>query len=70
MAKPHFTEIFVLWPVMNKLYDEIHKNVLMGYFAVLTSTLNMLERLETEVSQGLTTAKQHHLDESEVALRD
>lgn len=30
---------------MNKLYDEIHKNVLMGYFEVLTSTLNMLEQL-------------------------
>lgn len=30
---------------MNKLYDEIHKNVLMGYSAVLTSTLNMLEQL-------------------------
>lgn len=45
LAKPQFTEIFVLWPVMNKLYDETHKNVLKGYFVVLTSTLNMLEQL-------------------------
>lgn len=44
-AKPRFTEIFVLWPVMNKLYDEIHQNVLVGCSVMLTSTLNMLEQL-------------------------
>lgn len=38
---------------MNKLYDEIHKNVLMGYLALLTSTLNMLEQLQTKVSQEI-----------------
>lgn len=42
---------------MNKLHDEIHQNVLMSYSAVFTSTLNMLEQLQTEVSQGLITAK-------------
>lgn len=46
MAKPQLTEIFVLWPVMNKLYDEMRKNVLMGYSAGLTSTLNTLEQHE------------------------
>lgn len=33
------------------------KKVLMSYVALFTSTLNMLERLQTEVSQGLITAK-------------
>lgn len=46
MAKPQLTEIFVLWPVMNKLYDEMRKNVLMGYSAGPTSTLNTLEQHE------------------------
>lgn len=31
-AKPQFTEVFVLWSVMNKLYDEMRKNVLFCYF--------------------------------------
>lgn len=42
---------------MNKLYDETHKNALKGYFVVLTSTLNMLEQLLPQVTQGLTTVK-------------
>lgn len=33
------------------------KKVLMSYVALFTSTLNMLERLQSEVSQGLITAK-------------
>lgn len=54
MAKPHLTEIFVLRPVMNKLYDEIHKNVLMNPSAVHTSTANMLKQLKAGVSGGPT----------------
>ncbi len=52
---------------MNKLCDEIHKNVLMGHSAVLTSTLNMLEHSRTNKSQ---TWKQHHSNECEDAYRD
>lgn len=33
------------------------KKVLMSYVAMFSSTLNMLEGLQTEVSQGLITAK-------------
>lgn len=52
---------------MNKLYDEMHKNVLMGHSAVLTSTLNMLEHSRTNNSH---TWKQHRLNELEDAYRD